>query len=274
VQQPIAATANEGEGMSGVFLVAACFLASGVEMVEALTIILASGLTRGWRSSLLGAAAATVVLAATIALFGVALVDVISLSALQLVIGVFLLIFGLQWLRKAILRYAGLKATHDEDAILREEMAQLRAAGAVARGGIDWPGFVVCFKGVLLEGLEVAFIVITFGANAEASAPVFGLSGIALAAASAGAALLIVALAGLLLHRPLARVPENTMKFSVGLMLSAFGTFWAAEGVGVEWPGADLWIVVLVATYGLASWAMVTALRSGSAQSASPAAGS
>src|SRR5207248_572822 len=154
--------------------------------------------------SLLGAAAATIVLAAIIAVFGVALVDVISLTFLQLVIGVFLLIFGLQWLRKAILRYAGLKATHDEEAILREEMAQLRAAGAVAREGIDWPGFVVCFKGVLLEGLEVAFIVITFGANAEA-ATLFGLRGIGLAAASAGLALLIVVVAGALLHRPLAQ---------------------------------------------------------------------
>src|SRR3989442_11555092 len=124
--------------MPGFFLVTATFLASAVEMVEALTIVLASGLTRGWRSSLLGAAAATVVLAATIAVLGVALVNDISLSALQLVVGVFLLIFGLQWLRKAILRYAGLKALHDEDAILQEEMAQLRAAGAVARSGIDW----------------------------------------------------------------------------------------------------------------------------------------
>jgi uncharacterized membrane protein len=246
--------------MSGLFLVLASFLASGVEMVEALTIVLASGLTRGWRSSLLGAGAATLVLAVVIAVFGVALVDVISLAALQLVIGVFLLIFGLQWLRKAILRYAGLKAQHDEDAILREEMASLRGAGAVARDGIDWPGFVVCFKGVLLEGLEVAFIVITFGANAEA-ATLFGLRGIPLAAAAAGLALAIVALAGVLLHRPLAAVPENTMKFSVGLMLTSFGTFWAAEGVGVEWPGQDLWIVALLVVYGLASWAMVAALK-------------
>src|SRR5690349_19790885 len=239
--------------MSGLFPVLASFLASGVEMVEALTIILASGLTRGWRSSLLGALAATLVLAVVIGVFGVALVDVISLSALQLVIGVFLLIFGLHWLRKAILRYAGLKAQHDEDAILQEEMASLRGAGAVSQAGIDWPGFVVCFKGVLLEGLEVAFIVITFGAAREAQTnPVLGLSGIPLAAAAAGLALLIVAVAGLLLHRPLAAVPENTMKFSVGLMLSSFGTFWAAEGVGVEWPGDDLWIVALIVLYGLA----------------------
>src|SRR5437868_1483461 len=139
-----------GVRMSGFFLVTAAFLASGVEMVEALTIVLASGLTRDWRSSLLGAAAATVVLAAVVAVFGVALVDVVSLSFLQLVIGVFLLIFGLQWLRKAILRYAGLKALHDEEAALRDEMIRLRAAGTVARGAIDWPAFVVSFKGVLL----------------------------------------------------------------------------------------------------------------------------
>jgi uncharacterized membrane protein len=242
------------------FLVLASFLASSVEMVETLTIVLASGLTRGWRSSLLGAAAGTLVLAVTIAIFGVALVDVISLTFLQLVVGTFLLIFGLQWLRKAILRYSGYKAQHDEDAILQEEMAQLRAAGAVTQNGIDWPGFVVCFKGVLLEGLEVAFIVITFGANAG-DATLLGMRGIGLAAASAGLALLIVVTAGLLLHRPLAQVPENTMKFVVGLMLAAFGTFWAAEGVGVRWPGDDLAIVVLLGAYGLASWAMVTALR-------------
>src|SRR5581483_3179038 len=249
--------------MSGLLLVSASFLASGVEFVEALTIILASGLTRGWRPSLLGAAAATVVLAVVVGFFGVALVDTISLSALQLVIGVFLLIFGLQWLRKAILRYAGLKAQHDEDAILEEEMAALRAAGAVQQGGIDWPGFVVSFKGVLLEGLEVAFIVITFGASAEAQATsVVGLRGIPLAGAAAGLALLIVAGAGVLLHRPLAAVPENTMKFVVGLMLSSFGTFWAAEGVtGAEWPLADGAIVILLIVYGLASWAMITALR-------------
>ena len=259
--------------MSGLFLVLASFLASGVEMVEALTIILASGLTRGWRSSLLGAAAATLVLAVVIAIFGVALVDVISLSLLQLVIGLFLLIFGLQWLRKAILRYAGLKAQHDEDAILQEEMAGLRAAGAVNQGGIDWPGFVISFKGVLLEGLEVAFIVITFGAAREAqTSTVLGLSGIPLAAAAAGLALLIVALAGVLLHRPLAAVPENTMKFAVGLMLSSFGTFWAAEGIGVEWPGEDLWIVGLIVLYGLASWAMITVLRGRSAVVAAKAA--
>jgi uncharacterized membrane protein len=259
--------------MSGLFLVLASFLASGVEFVEALTIILASGLTRGWRSSLLGAASATLVLAVVIGVFGVALVDVISLSALQLVIGVFLLIFGLQWLRKAILRYAGLKAQHDEDAILQEEMAGLRAAGAVNQAGIDWPGFVVSFKGVLLEGLEVAFIVITFGAAREAQAnPVLGLTGIPLAAAAAGLALLIVVLAGVLLHRPLAAVPENTMKFAVGLMLSSFGTFWAAEGVGVQWPGEDLWIVGLIVLYGLASWAMITALRGYATRTAAGAA--
>jgi uncharacterized membrane protein len=252
--------------VSGLFLVAASFLASGAEMVEALTIVLASGLTRGWRSSLLGAAAATVVLAATIAVFGVALVDVISLALLQTIVGVFLLIFGLQWLRKSILRYAGLKALHDEDAVLREEMARLREAATAARGGIDWPGFVVCFKGVLLEGLEVAFIVITFGANAGSTASFMGLRGIPLAAASAALALLIVAIAGVALHRPLTRVPENTMKFSVGLLLSSFGTLWAAEGIGIEWPGADVWIVALIVMYGLASWAMVAALRSPAAR--------
>lgn len=257
--------------MSGLFLVLASFLASGVEMVEALTIVLASGLTRGWRSSLLGAAAGAMVLAVAVAVLGAALADAISLALLQLVIGVFLLIFGLQWLRKAILRYAGLKAQHDEDAILREEMAQLRAAGAVNQAGVDWPGFVVCFKGVLLEGLEVAFIVITLGANAEPTASLLGLRGIPLAAASAGLALSIVVVAGALLHRPLARVPENTMKFSVGLMLAAFGTFWAAEGVGAAWPGEDLWIPALVVLYGLGAWVMVAALRPRGARPASRA---
>jgi uncharacterized membrane protein len=246
--------------VSGVFLVLASFLASGVEMVEALTIILASGITRGWRSSLLGAGAAAVVLAVIVAVLGVALTQLIPIQALQLIVGVFLLIFGLQWLRKAILRYGGLKALHDEEAIFRQEVAALGGAGAVALGGFDWAGFVVCFKGVLLEGLEVAFIVITFGAQAE-DATLLGLRGVGLAAAAAALALVLVALAGLLLQRPLARVPENTMKFAVGLLLASFGTFWSAEGVGVSWPLEDGAIVLLLLVYGLASWAMVSALR-------------
>jgi uncharacterized membrane protein len=238
--------------MSGLLLAATSFLASGVEMVEALTIVLASGLTRGWRSSLLGAAAATLVLAATIALFGVALVDVISLALLQVIIGVFLLIFGLQWLRKAILRYAGLKAMHDEDAILREEMAQLRAAGAVAQGGIDWPGFVVCFKGVLLEGLEVAFIVVSFGLAAQA---------LGSAALGAAAAFVVVAGAGLLARRVVQRIPRSALQLLVGTLLSSFGTFWSVQGLGIAWPGGDAAIVGLVGWYVLAAAGYVGLLR-------------
>jgi uncharacterized membrane protein len=214
---------------AGVFLVLSAFLASAVEMVEALTIVLASGIARGWRSSLIGMAAAVLVLAVIVAALGPAL-TVIPLNALRLVVGGLLLTFGLQWLRKAILRASGFKALHDEDAIFAKELEEARTAERLERGGVDWYGFTLSFKGVLLEGLEVAFIVITFGST-QGSIP--------LAAVGAAAALVLVAGVGVAVRAPLARVPENTLKFAVGVMLTTFGIFWSTEGAGGSWPGSD-----------------------------------
>jgi uncharacterized membrane protein len=233
------------------FVVLASFAASAVEMVEALTIVLAAGTTRGWRSSLIGVAAALVALTAIIVVFGPALTRV-PIDALRLVVGGVLLVFGIQWWRKAILRVSGWKALHDEDAIFARERDEARAQPGVRRAGLDWYAFTLCFKGVFLEGLEVAFIVVTFGATARA---------VPLAAAGAAAALAVVLVVGALVHRSLSRVPENSLKFAVGLMLSAFGTFWAAEGAGATWPGADLSILGLLALYGALSYAVVAALR-------------
>src|SRR5919198_390982 len=212
---------------NAVGIVAATLLASGVEFVEALTIVLAIGTTRGWRSTWAGVGAAIAALAIVTAAAGYALQSWLPEALLQLVVGALLLIFGLQWLRKAILRSAGLKALHDEEQTFREEAEAARAAGDERRLGLDWFAFVVSFKGVLLEGLEVVFIVITFGVNGDS---------IPLAVLGAALGGLIVVAAGFALHRPLARVPENTIKFAVGLMLTTFGTFWTVEGIG-EWPG-------------------------------------
>jgi uncharacterized membrane protein len=214
---------------TGVFLVLSAFLASAVEGVEALTIVLASGVARGWRSSLTGVGAAVVVLAAVVGALGPAL-TVIPLNALRLVVGALLLTFGLQWLRKAILRASGFKALHDEDGIFAEELAQAKTAEHVERAGLDWYGFTLSFKGVLLEGLEVVFIVLTFGST-QGSIP--------LAALGAGVAVVLVAAVGVAVHAPLTRVPENTLKFAVGVMLTTFGIFWSTEGAGGDWPGSD-----------------------------------
>jgi len=212
---------------SALFLVLAAFLASAVEMVEALTIVLAMGVTRGWRSALIGVAAATVALAVIIAIFG-PLLTLIPIAALRLVVGALLLIFGLQWLRKAILRASGYKAQRDEAALYQRELADARSAPTEVRAGMDWYAFTLCFKGVFLEGLEVAFIVLTFGSSQGS---------ISLAAAGAAVALVVVAIVGVAVHAPLSRVPENAMKFAVGVMLTTFGIFWSAEGAGVAWPG-------------------------------------
>jgi uncharacterized membrane protein len=237
--------------MTAAFLVASAFLASAVEFVEALTIVLAAGLTRGWRSSLTGLAAATVVLAAIVAVLGPALKH-IPIDALRLVVGALLLAFGLQWLRKAILRASGYKPLHDEDAIFAREAEEARAAGGDVRAGLDWYGFTLSFKGVLLEGLEVAFIVITFGSTQGR---------IDLAAIGAGAALVLVAVVGVVVHAPLSRVPENTMKFAVGVMLTTFGIFWSTEGAGANWPGDDASLPVVLAFVILLSFGAVTLLR-------------
>jgi uncharacterized membrane protein len=233
------------------FLVASAFLASAVEFVEALTIVLAAGLTRGWRSSLTGLAAATVALAVIVAALGPAL-KLIPISALRVIVGGLLLAFGLQWLRKAILRASGYKALHDEDEIFARESAEARAAASETRAGLDWYGFTLAFKGVLLEGLEVAFIVITFGSTQGS---------IGLAALGAGIALVLVAVVGVLVRAPLARVPENTMKFAVGVMLTTFGIFWSTEGAGADWPGGDAALPVVLAFVLLLAFAAVTLLR-------------
>jgi Ca2+/H+ antiporter, TMEM165/GDT1 family len=240
---------------SSLGVVASTLFASGVEFVEALTIVLAMGTTREWRSTWIGTAAALATLAVLTALAGYSIQTWLPEALLQFVIGSLLLVFGLQWLRKAILRASGLKALHDEDEVFRSEREAALEAGEERRLGLDWFAFVVSFKGVLLEGLEIVFIVITFG-TAASSMPL----------AIAGAALggLIVLGAGVLLHRPLARVPENTIKFAVGLMLTTFGTFWSVEGLGwfgpndtsLDWPGGDAALPVLLLLW--ASLALAT----------------
>ena len=237
--------------MSAALLVLSAFLASAVEMVEALTIVLAAGLTRGWRSSLSGVAAATVALAVVVAALGPAL-TVVPLDDLRLVVGALLLVFGLQWLRKAILRASGFKALHDEDAIFARELREAETAPREERAGLDWYGFTLSFKGVFLEGLEVAFIVLTFGST-QGSIP--------LAALGAAGAIVLVAGAGAAARAPLARVPENTMKFAVGIMLTTFGVFWSAEGAGAHWPGGDAAILGVLAGVILWSVLLVVLLR-------------
>jgi uncharacterized membrane protein len=237
--------------MTAVFLVASAFLASAVEMIEALTIVLAVGVTRDWRSSLTGVGAATVALAAIVAVLGPAL-TLIPIDTLRLVVGFLLLVFGLQWLRKAILRASGYKALHDEEEAYARELAEARAAGVEIRAGLDWYAFTIAFKGVLLEGLEVAFIVLTFGST-QGSIP--------LAAVGAAAAVVLVATVGVFVRQPLARVPENTLKYAVGTMLTTFGIFWSAEGTGVHWPGDDASLPVVLVFVLLTSLAFVSLLR-------------
>jgi len=244
--------------MHDVLLFAAAFLASAVEMVEALTIVLAVGVTRGWRSAATGVGTALAALAVIVVAFGPAITH-LPIDALRLVVGSVLLIFGLQWLRKAILRASGLKALHDEDAIYRAEVDDLRRAS-----GHDWYSFTVAFKGVFLEGLEVAFLVVTFGGAQH---------NVGLAAAGAAAALVIVVIVGACVHAPLSRVPENTLKFGVGVMLTTFGIFWSAEGAGADWPGGDASILVLLVAVLAVSFTIVgmarrpAALTQGSATS-------
>jgi uncharacterized membrane protein len=236
---------------STILLVLGAFLASAVEMVEALTIVLGVGVVRGWRSPLIGVAAAVVTLAVLVAALGPAL-RYVPIGTLRLVVGALLLAFGLQWLRKAILRSSGSKPLHDEDEAFRQERDQASEAAYQTKAGLDWYGFTVAFKGVLLEGLEVVFIVIAFG-SAQGQ--------LGLAAIGAGAALVLVVVAGVLAHRPLSRVPENTIKFAVGLLLTSFGCFWGAEGVGVDWPGDEASLLGVMAFFAAISFALVHALR-------------
>jgi uncharacterized membrane protein len=220
------------------------FLASAVEFVEALTVVLAVGTTRQWRSTLLGVGAAVVVLVALVAVLGLTIATFVPIELLRLVVGTVLIVFGLQWLTKAVLRAAGARATRNELTNFGHAVADLAYEPPVATIGIDWISFTVAFKGVLLEGLEVAFIVVTFGTAGSQLAPA------AIGAALAG---LLVLTVGAAIRRPLANVPENQMKFGVGLMLVSFGTFWAGEGVGIDWVGSDLAILLLLAGYLLTS---------------------
>jgi Ca2+/H+ antiporter, TMEM165/GDT1 family len=240
-------------------LLAATFVACFVEMVEATTIVMAMGFTRSWRSALMGTGAALVVLAIVTSFAGYALTTWLPESALQLVIGGLLLIFGLQWLRKAILRSSGRKAVHDEDQIYLDEVEASRAAGDPA-GDFDMFSFIVSFKGVFLEGMEVVFIVITFGLNAD-DVPV--------AVIGAGAAVVVVLGIAVAARKPLSMIPENLLKYGVGLLLASFGTFWAVEGIGifrtgqesVSWPGNDIAILVLIATWFVLSRVFIAVLR-------------
>jgi uncharacterized membrane protein len=234
-----------------VILVLSAFLASAVEMVEALTIVLAAGFTRGWRSALAGLGAATLVLAVIVAALGPALTH-IPINALRLAVGALLLVFGLQWLKKAILRASGYKELHDEDAAFARELEEARDAPRDERAGVDWYGFTLAFKGVLLEGLEVVFIVLTFG-SAQGSIP--------LAAVGAAAALVLVTAVGFAVRAPLARVPENAIKFAVGVMLTTFGIFWSVEGAGADWPGEDASLLGVLGFVALFSFVFVRLLR-------------
>jgi uncharacterized membrane protein len=238
--------------MGNTFLFLSVFLACCVEAVEALTIVLAVGTTRGWRPALQGVVSGVVVLAVIVAALGPAL-TVIPLKALRLVVGGLLLVFGMQWLRKAVLRASGFKDLHDEAAIYERERAAAEKATAQKKPLVDdWYAFTLSFKGTLLEGLEVAFIALTFGANQK---------NIPLAAVGAVAAVVVVTATGFAVKAPLARVPENTMKFAVGAMLTSFGVFWGAEGAGVEWPGGDAALLGVLGYVLLVALAAVYVLR-------------
>jgi uncharacterized membrane protein len=238
--------------MNGSALSVAVFLACLVEAVEAVTIVLAAGTARSWRSALIGVAGALLVLAGLVALLGPA-VSALPLHALRLVVGALLLVFGLQWLRKGALRASGYQTLHDEEAIYRREVAA--SAGAAAQRRLivdDWYAFTLAFKGVLLEGLEVVFIVLTFGAN-QGEIP--------LAAVSALAAILLVSLVALAVRAPLARVPENSLKLGVGVLLTSFGLFWGAEGAGARWPGSDAALIPIVAYVALLTAGVIVCMR-------------
>lgn len=249
-------------GHSALFV--AVFLACAVEAVEALTIVLAAGVARGWRSAITGMLAGLLVLAALIAALGPA-ISSLPIDALRLVVGALLLVFGLQWLRKAILRAGGHKARHDEAAAFAATTAAAEGHTAVRRGAVpDWYGFTLSFKGVVLEGLEVVFIALSIGSNQH---------DVGLAALAALTAVLIVTAVGVMVRAPLTRVPENTITFVVGVMLTAFGMYWAAEGAGAQWPGSDLALLALIPGVGLYAAILVALTRRRHHRSAAEPAG-
>lgn len=241
------------EWLSATPVVITSFMASLVEFVEALTIVLAVGVTRGWRASLSGAALGLALLLAIVAVLGPILVKV-PIHLFQLVIGTLLLLFGLRWLSKAILRESGFIALHDEAQAFEGEISALRRFARMPQAGIDTIGFVTAFKAVALEGIEVVAIVIGIGAGAQGTL-------IVPASVGAAAALVLVVALGLWLHRPLARVPENQLKFGVGVLLAAFGTFWAGEGVGIEWPGSDFMLLGFAMAYLVLAFILVSICR-------------
>lgn len=231
--------------------IGAAFLASVVEVVEAFTIVLAVGVLRGWRPAIAGTLAGLAVLAVIVAGLG-PLLDQVPLHGLQLVIGVLLLLFGMGWLRKAILRSAGIVPLHDELAAFQAEKANLDKEAQTHGTSLDWIAGITAFKAILLEGLEVVFIVIAVGSGRGLVGP---------AALGALAACVLVLLVGAVVHKPLSRVPENTMKFGVGIMLSSFGVFWTGEGLGIAWPGQDLTLLLFAALFLLTGIAMSYILR-------------
>jgi uncharacterized membrane protein len=242
-------------------LFAAVFLACAVEAVEAVTIVLAAGTARDWRSAGYGVGAGLAALAVITAALGPA-VTAIPLGALRLLVGGLLLVFGLQWLRKAVLRASGHKDLHDEDAIFARELAAARAAASQSRFSVpDWYAFTLSFKGVLLEGLEVVFIVLTFGANAHQ---------VPLAALAAGIAVAVIVLVGFAAKAPLAKVPENTLKFVVGVMLTSFGVFWGAEGADAHWPGNDAALLIVVPCVAVYALVLVAVLRRSAPRPSAP----
>jgi uncharacterized membrane protein len=228
------------------------FVASVVECIEAWTVVVAVGLTRGWRAPLIGVAVAVAVIGVLVAVFGATLVERIDEHVFEVVIGTLLLLFGLRWMRKAILRYVGVIPLHDEDVKFRKTVRTLEGDELV-RGRFDWAGFSIATKTMLLEGLEITFLVITLGASGDASYAV-AITGAVLAFVSVG-------VVGFALRRPLSNVPENTLKAFVSVMLCTFGVYWVAEGFGVDWAGGSWALVYLFVFWLIAMWAIVTRFR-------------
>jgi uncharacterized membrane protein len=236
--------------------ISAAFLASFVEVVEAFTIILAVGTVQGWRPAIAGTVAGLIALSATVALLGPTL-DQVPMQWMQIAIGVLLLLFGLRWLRKAILRYAGVIPLHDESAAFAAATAKLGKNVLQPRRRLTWIAGITAFKAVLLEGVEVVFIVVAIGVGHGLLWPA------SIGAAAAGALVLAI---GFVVRRPLARVPENTLKFAVGILLSSFGVFWTGEGLGVAWPGSDWALAGFVLVFMVASFFSTWIARAGAAE--------
>ena len=233
------------------------FLACTVEAVEAVTIVLAAGTSRNWRSASQGVIAALILLTALIFTLGPS-IEKLPESILQLAVGGLLLVFGMQWLRKAILRASGFKALHDEEKIFREEVQAAEKAARVSHFVVtDWYAFMLSFKGVLLEGLEVAFIVVTFGVIQKGSNP----QAFSIALWAALSSVVLVTIAGFVIHKPLSRVPENSMKFIVGVLLTSFGIFWGAEGAGANWPHHDLSLLVIIPSVAALCFLLIEILK-------------